>query len=263
MPGSIATNPTSIAKGALIVLSLVGTETGWGGGTTFSFQSDTSGSSITSQAVIDATHATVTIQAGSTLGSFVLWDNGAVRSNAVSVFQIVGQVDALALAVVAWLNSGVFTVMGNPTPQTFCLPISAERRFTLIDDLTGIPAYDQPVSVDVFPDIETSRRSEKSIAPVFISEYVIHVFIQQQLSGSDEEAQCALLVQLRSQIIEGLKVWYTKLPDAVHPVTSNVFPIEIMNMDRGFRGKGLYSMDRLLQQHVFESDTILIFKAAA
>lgn len=85
MSSSIAITPASIMKGVTTVLTLVGIGTAWTGGTTFSFQNDTSGSSITSQSVIDGTHATVTVQGGVTAGLFVIWDNGAVRSNAVSV----------------------------------------------------------------------------------------------------------------------------------------------------------------------------------
>jgi hypothetical protein len=172
-----------------------------------------------------------------------------------------GQTDALALAVVAWLSAGMFATIDNPEQRAFCMPIAAERRFALIDNLTDIPGYLDKVSVDVFPDIETSNR--QGISNAFISQYGVHIFIQQQLTGaSDEEAQCSLLTQLRSEIIEGIKLRAFDLTNAVHQ-TTKLIAVEIQNVDRGFRGKGLYSLDRLLQQHVYESDTILIFKAAA
>lgn len=169
-----------------------------------------------------------------------------------------GQTDALALAIVTWLTAGTFYIIGNQaSPQPFCINISAERRFHRIDDLKNIPAWNAPASVDVFPDIEMGKR--EGIAPAFLSEYAVHIYIQQMVAGAvgGEAAQCALLLQLRSQIIEGIKPLRFNLANAVHPVV-NIIPIAVKNAD-----KGLYGLDRLLNDHVFESDTILIFKAAA
>ena len=163
------------------------------------------------------------------------------------VQKVFGQTDALALAIVDWLtaNSG-----------TFVLPVAAERRFALIDDLPSIPVYNAPASVDVFPDIEVSQR--QGISTAFSSEYAVHIYIQQQVGGAaDEEAQCALLAQLRSQIVESLKLRAFQLTNAVHPVP-NVFLAHVKSADKA----GLYNLARLLELHVFESDTILIFKAA-
>jgi hypothetical protein len=158
---------------------------------------------------------------------------------------VFGQTDALALAVSDWINAN---------SATFCLPVAAERRFRLVSDLPSIPTTSESVSVDVFPDIEVGER--QGISTAFHSEYAIHIYIQQQ-TGTDEESQCAILTQLRSEIIEGLKTRAFDLTNAVHPV-SRVFLNHIKNADK----EGLYSLSRLIEFHVFESDTILIFKAA-
>lgn len=157
-----------------------------------------------------------------------------------------GQTDALALAVVAWLNANA---------ATFSMPMTAERRFRLIRELPDIPAFDQAASVDVFPDSEQSQR--QGISTAFASSYAVHVFIQQQVAGApDEDAQCALLTQLRSEIVEGLKLRMFQLANAVHAV-QNVFLDQLKSAD-----SGLYNLARLLELHVYESDTILVFKAA-
>lgn len=157
-----------------------------------------------------------------------------------------GQTDALALAVVDWLvaNSGSFSLAINP-----------QRRFRLLDELSGVPTINQPANVDVFPDVEVSERQGMSTA--FASTYAIHLFIQQQVNGgTSEDAQCALLTSLRSQIVESLKLRMFSLPNAVHPV-SGLFLKHIKSADRG-----LYNLDRLLHDHVYQSDTVLLFRAS-
>jgi hypothetical protein len=157
-----------------------------------------------------------------------------------------GQTDALALAVVAWLNDNA---------DDFCVPIAAERRFRLISELEEIPASNTFASVDVFPDSETDER--RGIAPVFIASYAIHIFIQQQVGGTPgPEDQCALLTQLRSQILEGIKPLKFNISNAVHPA-QNLILAQAKSAD-----KGLYNLARLLELNVYESDTILVFKAA-
>ena len=160
---------------------------------------------------------------------------------------VFGQTDALALDVAAWVTNHA---------ADFCLPVAAERRFVRQDELKDIPQASMPVSVDVFPASEHGKRQGASVA--FAGEYAFHLYLQQQVAGSpdEEESRCGLLAQLRSQIIEGLKRTQFNLTTAVHPVQS-VIMIEFKSAD----AKGLYDLERLLQQHVFESDTILIFKA--
>lgn len=167
-----------------------------------------------------------------------------------------GQTDALALAVVEWL--------GTLDQDKMAVGFEAERRFRLINQLPEIPAWDEPASIDVFPDAEMGERQGMSTA--FSSSYAIHIFIQQRLAtvpddGSQgfpsEDEQCALLTLLRSQIIEAIKKLAFDLTDAAHPV-DKVFLQSIKSAD-----KGLYNLQRLLEFHVYESDTLLIFKAAA
>jgi hypothetical protein len=161
-----------------------------------------------------------------------------------------GQTDALALALVEWLETNA---------ATFCLDITAQRRFRLIDELAALPDVDSPVQVDVFPDIEISDR--QGISTAFASHYTVHLYIQQRLTSApdgDEDVQCALLTQLRSQIIEGIKLRQFKLTNAVHVPLQDLFLVQVKNVDQ----KGLYDLARLLGQHVFASDTILVFRAA-
>jgi len=132
-----------------------------------------------------------------------------------------GQTDALALAIVDWLTVNA---------ATFCMAIAPERRFQLLTDLKDIPTHNEPASIDVFPSFEDSERA--GISTAFSSHYAVHIFIQQQVGGAaDPEAQCGLLDQLRSQIVEGVKLRRFQLPDAVHPV-QNVFLSHVRNADR-------------------------------
>ena len=165
-----------------------------------------------------------------------------------------GQTDALALAVAAFLNT-------TSASGSFCAPLAAERRFAIVTDLAAIPGFDTPASVDVVPDIENTDRTGLT---TWTSDYAIHFFIQQRTDGTDEEALCALLCQLRSQIIEALKGQQFTLPNAVHPVTlGGLVMMHTKSADRRTGNlPGLYDLSRLLQAHVFESDTIVIFKAA-
>ena len=170
---------------------------------------------------------------------------------------VFGQTDALALTIVAWMAAGAWYYQGQSTnPQSFCIPITPQRRFARRDDLASLPNYQQPALVDVFPGLE--HGDSRGTSTAFESQYAIRFCIQQQLTGAaSEEDQCALLSQLRSQIVEGIKTQRFNLTNAVHPV-SNVFLHQIRNADRN----DLYDQNILQNDHVFKSDTILIFKAA-
>jgi len=163
-----------------------------------------------------------------------------------------GQTDALALAVVDFINE----------LTDLCTPVEAERRFALVSDVQSIPQYDSPASIDIFPDIEATNRTG---ANNFNSEYAIHLFIQRRTDGTDEEAACAVLARLRSEIIEELKKSKLSIPNAVHPIAQH--GIVFMNAKSADRmpgnPAGLYNLSRLMQSHVFESDTILIFKVSS
>jgi hypothetical protein len=164
-----------------------------------------------------------------------------------------GQTDSLALAVVTWLQNNALM---------FCLPIKAQRRFVRIDESAALPDVGAPVQVDVFPDIEVGER--QGITNAFASQYAVYLQIQQRLTSvaiqgaAAEDEQCALLAQLRSQIIEGIKTRQFSLTNAVHVPLQDLFLFHVKNADQ----KGLYDLARLLGQHVFASDTILVFRAA-
>ena len=157
-----------------------------------------------------------------------------------------GQTDSLALGVVEWLN-------GYP----FSMPIKAQRRFVRVDDISVLPYVGAPAQIDVFPDIEVCDR--QGISTAFSSQYAIYLLIQQRLTNvNDEDAQCSLLTRLRSEIIEGLKSQQILITNAVHPSSQGLRIVQVKNADR----QGLYDLARLRGQHVYASDTILVFKAA-
>jgi hypothetical protein len=77
-PGITAITPSSVYQGSTTSVSVFGFGTTWTPGSTTQFKLDSppSGTSISSQSVTDATRATVTIQAGTSTGSFQLDDQG-------------------------------------------------------------------------------------------------------------------------------------------------------------------------------------------
>jgi len=159
---------------------------------------------------------------------------------------IFGQTDALALSIAAWLNTFPLS-----------MPIKAQRRFVLIDTASALPDVNSPVQVDIFPDIEICDR--QGISQAFASHYAVHLFIQQRLtSAANEDTQCALLTRLRSEIIEAMKPLSFAIPSAVHVPKQGLYLVQVKNADQ----KGLYDLARLLGQHVYASDTILVFRAA-
>ena len=84
MPGSILATPSALNVSTANTITLVGTQTAWNGGTTFSFQTDNTGSAISNIAVSNASHATLTLTTSAVSGEMVIWDNGAVRSNLIT-----------------------------------------------------------------------------------------------------------------------------------------------------------------------------------
>ncbi len=166
-----------------------------------------------------------------------------------------GQTHALAIVVAEALNA-------MQASGEFAVPILAKARFRLMDslnadDLNAIPPTGEAVSVDVFPGDETSVR--QGMSPAFASVYTVHIFMQQKLGAdaTDDENQCGLLTQTRSEIIEAVKMLMFDIPDAVHPATG-LFMVEAKSADK----VGVYDLPRLLKLRVYESDTILTFKAA-
>ena len=84
---------------------------------------------------------------------------------------IFGQTDALALSIVAWLNSFPLS-----------MSIKAQRRYVLIVTASALPDINSPVQVDIFPDIEICDR--QGVSPAFASHYAVHLVIQQRLTGA-------------------------------------------------------------------------------
>ena len=160
---------------------------------------------------------------------------------------VFGQTDALAQAIVAWINTNA---------AIFCVAPSAERRFNPLYELPAIPTFEDAPSVDVVPGGIAVHR--ESLA-TFTSQYAVNLFIQQQLAGCpDEDELVGLLIQLQSELLESLRTAPLELPNAVHKVKFN----QLGFLDSKPGDGGLYSLPRLREARVFESDTILIFKAA-
>lgn len=162
-----------------------------------------------------------------------------------------GQTDALAIAVVERIN----------TCSTLSMQVSAQLRYRLLDPLVNIPGIESPVNVFIAPGSERSVR--QGISTAFESTYTLHIAIQQLITGADnEETQCAALMRLRSEIVDDLRQRMFSLTDAVHPV-NNVFVVQAETAAEANRTSLTYNLARLLNDHVFESDTIVTFKASA
>ena len=168
---------------------------------------------------------------------------------------IFGQTDALALAVVNYLTV-------QQAAGVYMLAIAPARRFALIDTLADLPKYNEAASVSVVPSGESSERNGMSHA--FDSTCIVHLVMKQVVAGAaiGEEAQCAKLAAVRSQILDGLRTRALDLDNAVHPV-KRVFIVGLKSaVHNAARGPELYSLDDLMASHVFHSDTILTFRAA-
>ena len=65
--------------------------------------------------------------------------------------------------------------------------------------------------------------------------------------------------RILKQEIEGMKPWPGfQIPNAVNVPSQGLYLVQVKNADQ----KGLYDLARLLGQHVYASDTILVFRAA-
>lgn len=166
---------------------------------------------------------------------------------------VFGQTTALADAIVAVLNAGSFAV-----------EISAARlfarKFALSSDGTTdlvVPDADSAARVDIFPSIEEEDRSGGGVTPVFEAKYAVHMLIQQKVGGGDAaEAQVALLMQARSEMIESLKSVGLTVSTAVKP-----YRPAVMTAVRS-ANEGPYDLLRLERMGCFYSDTVLTWKAA-
>ena len=166
---------------------------------------------------------------------------------------IFGQSDALALKVVALLQA-------RSDANLFCLTLTASRVFARQMDLDAnaphpIPGIGSPVDVQVFPGHDQADRV--GVSGQYDDIYGVHVLLQQQVgAGTAAETQCALLMQLRSQVLEFLMSQAITTTNAVHNFTnSHVFA------HRHGGKEGIYDLERLEQQHAFYSDVIFTYKA--
>jgi hypothetical protein len=159
-----------------------------------------------------------------------------------------GQSDAVAVEITAALNN---------RSSLFCLPVSAERLFQRKLDLGDISNIGDPVTIEVFPGDESSDLM--GLDRIYDDTYGCHILILQNAAdvtnGGLSESQAALLLRLRSEIVEFLCSCVLACPDAVHQFTNSIV--------RAVRhGKeGLYDLTRLEQSNVFYSEIIVTYRA--
>ena len=158
-----------------------------------------------------------------------------------------GQTVALADNIVAFLTGYA---------ANFCLPIKAERLFARVFALPDVPATatSQPVLVEIIPneDIETRNGASTS----FAATYSVNALILAKVgAGADAESRCSVLMQLRSQIIESLKKQFFFGAAAVHPFTR-----AFLTAARTPEKQGPYLLNRLIEEQVFDSETVLTFR---
>ena len=160
-----------------------------------------------------------------------------------------GQSDALALAVVAALNAAT---------DTFCLNVDAHRLFARKLDIADISAIGQPVTVEVFPGDELEDLV--GLGGTFDDTYGCHVILLQnvadntQTSGGLNEDQMALLLRLRSEVIELLCAGSIDGLNAVHPFSG----ARVKAVRHG--KEGVYDLAHLESTNVFYSELILTYK---
>lgn len=167
-----------------------------------------------------------------------------------------GQTTALADAIVTTLNAA-------QAANTFCLPITAERRFLrkfyLKADGTwtaSVPKIGEAVSIEVFAGDELEGRQGGGRTPIFAATYGIHIVLTQHV-GAQTETQCPLLMLLRSQIVELLKPLGLAVTAALHPF----FPA-VLDAVTHSKDDGPYDLNLLAAMNVFSSELILTYKAA-
>jgi hypothetical protein len=165
----------------------------------------------------------------------------------VSVY---GQTDAVAVEIVAALN--------NASP-TFCLPVAAERLFARRLDVAEISNIGDPVTVQVIPGDDMADLM--GLDQIYDDTYGCHIVLLQNVTdttnnGGLSETQAALLVRLRSEIVEFLCSHALACPEAVHPFSN-------ARVKACRHGKeGIYDLVKLEENNVFYSDLIVTYRAA-
>jgi hypothetical protein len=170
---------------------------------------------------------------------------------------IFGQTTALARAVVAVLAAA-------QTAGAFAIDIAPYQRFarrvSLAQDgsaVLGMPLSTEAAIVDVFPGEEAEDRLTGGMTGVvrMTALYGIHILIQRRVDPADAETQMALLMQLRSQVVETVKPLSLKIDDAVKPYKTALV-IALRSAP-----EGTYDLNWLEKYGCFYSDTIFTFKA--
>ena len=159
-----------------------------------------------------------------------------------------GQSDAVAVDIAAALTAA---------SATFCLPVSAERLFARKLDIADISTIGNPVTIEVIPGDDIADL--EVLDQIYDDTYGCNVVILQNIldaaKGGLDETRAALLLRLRSEIVEFLCARLLSCPDAVHP-----FAGAIVKACR--HGKeGVYDLAKLEESNVFYSELIVTYKA--
>ena len=148
-----------------------------------------------------------------------------------------GQSDAVAVELTTALNNW----------GSFILSISATRRFARKLDISTIANIDEDVTVEVIPGDDMADLT--GLDQIYDDTYGCHIVLMQNVadltSGGLSEAQMALLLQLRSEIIEFLCSRRLDAPDAVHPIVNA--RIHAVRHGR----EGIYDLEKLEQNNIF------------
>jgi hypothetical protein len=162
-----------------------------------------------------------------------------------------GQSDALALELVDGLNAA--SAAGR-----FCLRLTASRVFARKMELASLPKIGDPVDVQLFPGHDGADR--EGISGIYDDTYGVHIVIQQVVvdtpNGGISESQCALLMQLRTQMLDFLMSKRVDTTRAVHNFTN----AHVLACRHG--KEGVYDLLKLEAFNTFYSETILTYKVA-
>ena len=162
-----------------------------------------------------------------------------------------GQTDAVAVELVTALNNRSSSFCGGD------LGVSAERVFARKIDISDISVIGEDVTVEVIPGDEMSDLTGLDF--IYDDTYGCHILLLQNVAdtanGGLSEAQIALLLRLRSEIIDWLSGSLLSCPDTVHPFSG----AQIYAVRHG--KEGIYDLEKLEQNNIFYSDIILSYKA--
>lgn len=159
-----------------------------------------------------------------------------------------GQTDAVAVEIAEALNNA---------SSNFCLEVEAERRFARKLDVSEISAIGDPVTIEVFPGDDLADLM--GLDQIYDDTYGCHILILQNVkdttNGGLSESQVALLMQLRSEIVDFICSRMLSCPDAVHP-----FAGAVVKACRNGK-EGIYDLVKLEKDNVFYSDLIVTYRA--